>query len=372
MAKKVTEDFFFALIKAGLWEKECRLSQYGEVDWPTVFQLASEQSVLGLVMAGVEHLEVRLPKPVLIQWVGKTRMMEKRNQAMNSFIGVMVERMRAVGIEALLVKGQGVAQCYERPLWRSSGDVDFLLDATNYEKAKTFLIPLASSVEKESGSHLGLTIDSWVVELHGAQHTGLSAQIDQVIDEVQKDCFEYGGVRMWKDGETEVLLPNPNNDVVIIFTHFLKHFYKGGLGLRQICDWCRLLWTYRDELDVVLLERRLREMRLIDEWRTFIFFARVYLDLDINHNLDYGMAVNSKRMRRKADRVAAFVMEVGNFGHNRDNRFRRYPFVIKKVFSFARRCGDLVRHALIFPLSSFRYFPSIVFNGLRSAAKGVG
>ena len=27
------------------------------------------------------------------------------------------------------------------------------------------------------------------------------------------------------------MLPSANNDVVFVFTHFLKHFYKGGIGL---------------------------------------------------------------------------------------------------------------------------------------------
>ena len=51
--------------------------------------------------------------------------------------------MREAGIYTVLVKGQGVGQCYERPLWRSCGDVDLFFDAENYEQAKAFLSPLA-------------------------------------------------------------------------------------------------------------------------------------------------------------------------------------------------------------------------------------
>jgi hypothetical protein len=65
-----------------------------------------------------------------------------------------------------------------------------------------------------------------------------------------------------------------------------------------------------------------------------------------------------------------FVMEVGNFGHNRDNSYyTRYPFVIRKMFSFGRRCGDLIRHAPIFPLDSIKFFPNILFNGLKTVVK---
>lgn len=75
------------------------------------------------------------------------------------------------------------------------------------------------------------------------------------------------GVRAWKNGDGWVMLPSANNDVVFVFTHFLKHFYKGGIGLRQICDWCRLLWTFREELDVAVLEGRLKRTGLVSEWK---------------------------------------------------------------------------------------------------------
>jgi len=56
-------------------------------------------------------------------------------------------RLRAAGVETLLVKGQGIAQCYERPLWRASGDIDLLVDADKYESAKSVVLPWADSVE---------------------------------------------------------------------------------------------------------------------------------------------------------------------------------------------------------------------------------
>lgn len=71
---------------------------------------------------------------------------------MNKFIAEMVDKMRVVGIYTLLVKGQGIAQCYERPLWRVSGDVDLLLSEENYQKAKEYLVPL-STFQKSEGRY---------------------------------------------------------------------------------------------------------------------------------------------------------------------------------------------------------------------------
>ena len=86
-----------------------------------------------------------------------------------------------------------------------------------------------------------------------------------MLDEIQQDTFEKDETRIWKDGETDVLLPHADNDVIFVFTHILQHFFKGGIGVRQICDWCRLLWTYRNEIDHSKLEMRLKRMNLMSE-----------------------------------------------------------------------------------------------------------
>ena len=360
---------FLALVRAGLWEKDVQLSQYGSIDFNEILRLSEEQSVVGLVAAGIEHVvDVRLPKEVVLKFVGQALQLEQQNQAMNAFIGKLVDKLRAAGIYTLLVKGQGVAQCYEKPLWRACGDVDFFLSSVNYHKAKKFLIPIAESVDTERGTHLGMTIDSWVVELHGHLSTGLSDRIDNVILEAQNDCFYNGNVRSWTNGKTQVFLPSVDNDVVFIFTHNLKHFYKGGLGLRQICDWCRLLWTYRDSLNHGLLEKRIKKMGLMSEWKAFASFAVYYLGMPVEVMPLYS---DKNRWKRKADRICSFVMKVGNMGHNRDlSYYSNRPYVVRKVMSMGVRISDLIRHAMIFPMDSLRFFPKMMLDGVRSAMKG--
>lgn len=141
-----------------------------------IYRLAHKQSVLGLVLAGLELSKVKPPKEVLLQWIGDVQVIEQRNKAMNKFVAELIERLRKADIYAILVKGQGIAQCYEKPLWRSSGDVDLLLSEDNYEKAKNYLVPLASSVEQEFVflKHLGMQISGWEVELHGSQRPRLT------------------------------------------------------------------------------------------------------------------------------------------------------------------------------------------------------
>lgn len=145
-----TTEAFLALVRAGLWEKEVCLSSCGNIGYERLNLLAQEQAVDGLIAAGLEHVvDVKVPKEVVLQFVGYAIQLEQRNVAMNDFIATIIARMRKADIYTLLIKGQGIAQCYERPLWRVSGDVDFFLSKQNYPKAKTLLLPLATVIDPE-------------------------------------------------------------------------------------------------------------------------------------------------------------------------------------------------------------------------------
>ena len=373
---------FFELVMAGLFPVNgSRFTVNGSVDWNVVYQMAEEQSVVGLVAAGMENLNdnhnVNIPQEWALQFIGATLQIEQRNKEMNVFVADLISKMRKVGIYTLLVKGQGIAQCYEKPTWRACGDVDLFLSDDNYEKAKAFLIPLASSVEEEyvREKHLGMTIDGFVVELHGRLYSGLSSRIERELDKVYKDTFYSGAVRSWNDNGVQVFLLKEENDVFYVFTHILQHFYKEGVGLRQICDWCRLLYTYKDSLNYGLLEQRIKSAGLVSEWKAFGALAIEYLGFpkDSMPLLDVRSKKEDVRWRKKADRIMEFILKSGNMGHNRDmSHFSKYPYLIRKCVSMGRRIGDLINHARIFPLDSLLFSFSIMKNGLMSAVRGEG
>lgn len=329
---------FLDLVRAGLWEKDLQLQPFGKVDYEEVMHLAEGQSVVGLVTAGLEHVrDVKVPQADLLQFIGQSLQLEQRNRAMNNFIAEVVEKMRLEGIYTLLVKGQGIAQCYERPLWRASGDVDFLLSQDNYSKARAFLIPISSGNKNEErySQHLGMSIGEWYVEIHGSLRTGLATCVDKVVDEVQRDVFYGGNVRTWVDGETTVFLPSPDNDVFFVFTHFIKHFYKEGMTLRQVCDWCRLLWTFRNKIDIVLLEKRLKRAKLMGEWRAFAALAVLHLGMPAE-----AMPLYDENSKVKGSRLVEFIL-TGYSGNK-----------VKDTWGVAN----------IFPWKTLCYLPSIMLN----------
>ncbi len=365
------QSVFFSLLRSGLWEQPARLSEWGDVDFNAVYDLADGQSVVGLVAAGLEQVQDRkVTKPQALPFLKKVFGLESRNAEMNQFIAGLFSKLIEEGIYSLLVKGQGIGQCYERPQWRSSGDVDLLLDEKNYQKAKAFLLPLASLVDHEYSDriHLALTIDSWTVELHGSMRSSRLGRVNSCIEAAQEDTFRNGRVRVWKDGDTDVFLPAVDNDIIFVFTHILQHFFAGGIGLRQICDWCRLLWTYRDEIDCSLLGSRLKGVRLKSEWEVFASLAVNYLGMPADA---IPFHRKSASLDRKAARLMNHILRTGNFGQNRDMSYvQKYPYLIRKLISFYRVTMDAFYRLGVFPIDTVAFYCRYVLSGSRAAIKG--
>lgn len=381
MRREKDIEAFFALVRAGLWAdgnvnlnlKDSHVL-FKDVDWEEVYNFASEQSVVGLVAAGLEDLSenvnLNVPLEMKLQIIGEALQIEQRNKEMNAFIADLIAKMRTAGIYTLLVKGQGIAQCYERPLWRTNGDVDFFMSDENYQKAKGHLQPLASSIEQEGAykKHLGMIIKEWDVELHGSLRCGLSAKSDKVLDEILRDTFYIGNVRSWDNGGTQIFMLSAENDAYYVFAHFLSHFYKGGIGLRQICDWCRLLWKYKDTIQTDKLESYIKKSGLESEWKAFGAFVVEHLGMPVSA---VPLLNDNDNLMRKAERIRDFILMSGNFGHNRDmSYYDKYPYLVRKCVSMGRRIGDLCSHAQIFPLDSIRFLWCIMLNGFKSALKG--
>ena len=163
------------------------------------------------------------------------------------------------------------------------------------------------------------------------------------------------------NGNVQVFMLGKENEVFYVFVHFLNHFYKSGVGIRQICDWCRLLWTFRDSLHINALEARLKKMKLMSEWRAFGMFAVAYLGMPEAAMPFYS---EDEKWRRKARQILAFILKTGNMGRNRKGEEKVESYLTRKMNSSEQRLCDLANHFTIFPLDTLRFFPRIFLNGL--------
>lgn len=137
--------------------------------------------------------------------------------------------------------------------------------------------------------------------------------------------------------------------------------------MRQICDWCRLLWTYRKKLDKKLLERRLRDSGIISEWKAFANLAVDYIGMPVE-----AMPLYDTRYKEKGNKVLSFVFDAGNFGHNRDYSYQRKAFFLRKMISLWLHVKDSVKCTFMFPVNSFKVLIRRIIVGIVFAWKGIG
>ena len=351
------EKLFFGLLRSGLWGATPELpgtAPSGE-DWEKVYGLSMSQTVVGLVTDGAAACPADfVPKPVSLKLMASLIGTEKTNAVMDSHVSRFVSLLESRGVQPILVKGQAVAQCYIHPSGRMPGDIDLVIDPGQYEAAKAVITPIADSVgiEGVANLHFGAMLGSVELELHGSVRTSLGQKINDTLDRVQAELYREGGHRRWNCLGTEVRIPSVDFDALFIFTHLLQHFFYGGLGLRQLCDWARVLHTHCGAIDRGLLERRLTEMELLSEWKTFAGFLVDYLGLPAEEAPLYDARYSSR-----TGRLWRYIERVGNFGKNRKRRDRsRDPYLIRKIESLFVYSQDFLHHVSIFPIDSLKFF----------------
>ena len=151
------------------------------------------------------------------------------------------------------------------------------------------------------------------------------------------------------------ILPPMRFDLMFVFVHLMNHFFDGGVGLRQVCDWMRYLHENRSTIDLSQLEKDLHTLGLMPHWQTIASTAVCSLGAPKESIPFYSPSFDKK------GRIALnHILRSGNFGMLRTNVFE------EKNSHLMRRFGTLLslfpsygRVARLFPadacFSFYRY-----------------
>lgn len=192
-----------------------------------------------------------------------------------------------------------------------------------------------------------------MVELHGNLYSSLSYRVERELDAIYSDSFYKANVSSLEIGGTYVFKLGNENNIIYVFTHILQHYFHGGIGLRQICDWCRLLWTVKGEINVSSLKERLCKMGLLSEWRAFAYFAVSELGMEETAMLLYE---ENSRWKHLSDKIKAYLMTSGNFGHRDLSYVKELSYVSRKIRSMKSVVSETILHIGTFPADSVRFF----------------
>lgn len=279
---------FFILLRTGLWQRvEEELSP--EPDWPYILRLSCEQTVQGIVADGIAlyrsvHPDCAPPSDVLDNFFSQTAQIIRQNYKVNLVQAKLSLLLKEKQIFHVVLKGQGAAQNYPKPLLRCSGDIDFFFAEKDYQDAKLLLRPLASSTEEKPYSlECSYLIDGVFVELHGAMASGINHSADSHLLAILNDMMsEKGQTRIFNIQGGAITLPSPRFDAIYILTHALRHLGSFGISLRQIIDWTMYLHANSDKIDQDVLKQDIQAMHIRKLWDIMGQFAEQWLGLDSN------------------------------------------------------------------------------------------
>ena len=218
-----------------------KISQFGSseeisldgVNMNTLYEEASQQAVLGLVASVIPS------KYLDKKWLDAKYQQESAYIRYCNAQDELKEVLDKADIPFVILKGNAAAVYYKNPMYRSMGDIDFLVPQDQYSNAISALIESNYVLGHKSDRHISLHKNSYTFELH--HHFSHDINIDDYLFEGLNDSFISS-----IDSHSFTMLPKLSNGLVLL-DHMRNHL-KSGLGLRQTIDWMMYVYLNLDDL----------------------------------------------------------------------------------------------------------------------------
>ena len=235
------------------------------VDWVEVKTLAEEQGLSAVVLDGIEKLPVtsRPPQELLLEWIGETLQSESIYKTQQKEAIKMAGLFQNNGIRTYVLKGVVVAECYPKPLHRSSVDMDcYLLPEENDFDAwklgndliKTQSYEVAFDYYKNSTFYLSdLTVENHQYFTPFRGNKRLAA-----LEKWLQGQFKNGLSGSRIEG-TELWRPPVMVSALFLIEHAYSHFLHEGLTWKMVLDWMMFSKKHKDEIDWTLLGAKIDE-----------------------------------------------------------------------------------------------------------------
>lgn len=230
-----------------------------DVDYAAVLEEARTQSIYELVYPFVsdalDETEKSQYEDIFFSDVVQNTMVESGHAAVH-------ELMSKNGIPYVTIKGSASAKYYPDPSLRSMGDVDFLVNKPDFERAVELALAEGFLPEEEESSvrHRALRKGTVIWEIH---HTvgGLPEGI------VGKICLnKLSGIIknavLYHTDSGSFLIPNDYYHGLVMLLHVTGHITSTGVGLRHICDWAVFVNSMSEDTFIEMFRKDFKEIGL--------------------------------------------------------------------------------------------------------------
>lgn len=249
-------------------------------NWQALYPLALHQGVSAILLDAIGLLpsETRPPKPMLLQWIGQSTMMERMYVRHWERIGELADFYKQQGIRMLLLKGYGCSLCYPKPEHRPTGDIDVYLFGKKDEADDLIEKKFGIKIHKEYHKHSTFNYGGVEVENHAKFIDDVShksnIRFEQILMSVldKKECLP--------SPIDNVLLPSPTFNALFLLRHTGEHFASNEITLRHVLDVGTFFHRYHSKIDWALVFKVYKEERMLRFFNAIATICVEYLGID--------------------------------------------------------------------------------------------
>lgn len=236
-------DIALSLLRSSLWGVEAPDLELDEGWWEEIFELANAQGVYALI-PDVFRRGCVPPRAILARWMLEVERVESANARVEAVARNLGAVWDAAGIRYAVLKGSSLAGLYPRPEHRVPGDIDYYFpEALGWDTAKRAAGRLGDPAFDSDGD-FHYCVRGVVIEHHrGWNH--LSSRSAR-------------GMKATLDGNAL----SPEDTLLMLSAHILRHSFIGGVGLRQLADLAVATRRFNGKYDKVSFRRRLEDLKL--------------------------------------------------------------------------------------------------------------
>ncbi len=348
------QNVFFGLLRYSLWGSKINYDLWrGDWEWSAILKAIDEQALATLMLEAVlalpESLQPKEDEVVRLSKQMGANML--RHGSLNKDLIEIFKVLESKGLHPVLLKGQGNATFYRKPLLRKCGDLDIYIGIENFEEASVALRswkPDKCVVGKNIKKHASFLFGQTEVELHRFVEIQRFPYPDLPFQSILRR--ELGNSEFVDVENYPVAVLPAQVNALYIFTHLWNHVRRGGVGLRQLCDFAVVLRKTIDRINVDVLKCDLRQMKMLEEW---MLVGNVLVDYLGVPKEEYPLFETGVKMR--SDSLIRLILMDGNFGSKRNTVIRGGYLRSKygKILLDAKRSKQIAKISKIMALKLF-------------------
>lgn len=245
MKERNITNIFFELIQIAIGTRDAVTFTHTltSEEWKAVYDLSNKQALIGIIFLGISRLPEDKHPPIELykEWYMICESIKNDNRRLDIAAQNISKKFKKNGFENTILKGQGIAQLYPEPLYRTSGDIDIWLKGEKKEiyryikKIRPHCTPVYHHIDFDISDEVD-------IEVHFTPSWMNNYFTNRTLQEYFK---EQQDAQMQRTVTTaaRVTLHAPDNNFnrIYILVHIYRHLFHEGIGLRQLLDYHAVL-----------------------------------------------------------------------------------------------------------------------------------